>query len=324
MKRHIPLLKKFGCALFVLWTLVSLPFSALAEKVEKEALLKVALLPILDVFPFYVAQKQGYFEQAGIRVRAVPVASGLERDQLMQSGEIDGMLTEMTTTATFNQRQPMVRIVRVARVAYPDYPLFRLLAAPASGLRSPKQLSGVPIAVSKNTIIEYVTDRLLAAHGLKQEEIITRSVPVIPERYHLLLQGQIKAATLPDPLAASALKAGARLVADDSTHTHFSASVLSFSVKALEDKGDVVRHFLQAWDRAASQINAAPNDYRGLLLERIRVPKNIQETYVIPPYPRSGVPGKDQWDDVIAWMIGKGLLKASLPYPNSVTEAYLR
>ncbi|MBW1943484.1 MAG: ABC transporter substrate-binding protein, partial [Deltaproteobacteria bacterium] len=290
---------------------------------SKGSQLKVALLPILDVFPFYVAQKEGYFEEAGIDVKAVPVTSGLERDQLMQSGAIDGMLTEMTTTASFNRLQPLVRIVRVARVAYPKYPLFRLLSAPGSGLNAPRALSGVPIAVSMNTIIEYVTDRLLAAYGLKGKEIIKQSVPIIPERYHLLMQGQIKAAMLPDPLAKSALESGAGLVADDSTHTRLSASVLSFSVDTLTAKGDTVRRFLKAWDRAASRINEAPDTYRALLLKRIRVPKNIQKTYVIPPYPRNGVPDEEQWKDVIDWMIQKGLLKTNLPYRASVTKAFL-
>ncbi len=71
-----------------------------------------------------------------------------------------------------------------------------LLSAPGSGLRSASDLAGVPIGISKNTIIEYVTDRLLAAEGLDQKKITKKSVPVIPERYQLLLQGQLKAATL--------------------------------------------------------------------------------------------------------------------------------
>ncbi|MFC1581146.1 ABC transporter substrate-binding protein, partial [Thermodesulfobacteriota bacterium] len=168
-----------------------------------------------------------------------------------------------------------------------------------------------------------VTDRLLAAYGLREKEIITQSVPIIPERYHLLMQGQIKAAMLPDPLAKSALESGAGLVADDSTHTRLSASVLSFSVDALTAKGDIVRRFLKAWDRAASRINQDPNRYRTLLLERIRVPKNIQKTFVIPPYPGNEVPDEEQWMDVIAWMLQKGLLKTNLPYRVSVTEAFL-
>lgn len=324
MEFHYRFLGKLLGFLLLLSAIIAFPNAALSEKAPGKQQLKVALLPILDVFPFYVAQEEGYFEEAGIDVQAVPVASGLERDQLMQSGAIDGMLTEMTTTATFNRLQPSVHIVRVARIAYPTYPLFRLLSAPGSGLRLPGDLSGVPIAVSKNTIIEYVTDRLLAAHGLREKEIVTQSVPIIPERYHLLMQGKIKAAMLPDPLAKSALVSGAGLVADDSTHTRLSASVLSFSLDSLTAKGDSVRRFIKAWDRAASRINEGPDRYRALLLQRIRVPKNIQKTYVLPPYPGNGVPDQEQWRDVIDWMIQKGLLKTPQPYRSSVTKAFLR
>jgi NitT/TauT family transport system substrate-binding protein len=45
-----------------------------------------------------VAEARGYFEEYTVEVKVVPVASGLQRDQLMQSGAIDGMLNEMITT----------------------------------------------------------------------------------------------------------------------------------------------------------------------------------------------------------------------------------
>ena len=101
-----------------------------AEQDENAKALKIALLPILDAFPFYVAESEGYFADYGVDVKAVPVASGLERDQLMQSGAIDGMLNEMITTANFNRIQIQVKSVISARKAYQNYPLFRLLSAP--------------------------------------------------------------------------------------------------------------------------------------------------------------------------------------------------
>ena len=134
-----------------------------AQQGKKAESLKVALLPILDAFPFYVAESEGYFVDYGVDVKAVPVASGLERDQLMQSGAIDGMLNEMITTANFNRNRLQVRSVISARKAYPDYPLFRVLSAPGSSLTSTAGLAGVPIGISKNTIIEYVTDPGAAA-----------------------------------------------------------------------------------------------------------------------------------------------------------------
>jgi NitT/TauT family transport system substrate-binding protein len=294
-----------------------------AQQDNKAEPLKIALLPILDAFPFYVAESEGYFADYGVAVKAVPVASGLERDQLMQSGSIDGMLNEMITTANFNRSQIQVRSVISARKAYRDYPLFRLLSAPGAKFSATAQLAQVPIGISKNTIIEYVTDRLLIAEGLGADAIVKKSVPVIPERYQLLLQGQLKAATLPDPLAKSAIMAGAGEIVDDSTYPGYSVSVLSFSMKSLEHKAGAVRLFLKAWDRAAAAINNEPESFRGLLLKKIRVPKNIQQTYKIPPYPRREVPTAGQWADVMDWMMDKGLLRSELAYEDSVTSEYL-
>ncbi len=294
-----------------------------AQQEKKAEPLKVALLPILDVFPFYVAESEGYFVDLGVDVKAVPVASGLERDQLMQSGAIDGMLNEMITTANFNRNRVQVKSVISARKAYGDYPLFRLLSAPGIKFSATKDLAGVPIGISKNTIIEYVTDRLLTAEGLEAKAIIKKSVPVIPERYQLLLQGQLKAATLPDPLAKSALAAGAGEIVDDSAYPGYSVSVLSFHINSLRNKARAVRLFLKAWDRAAAAINKNPEAFRGLLLKKIRVPKNIQQTYKIPPYPRREVPTAGQWADVMDWMTEKGLLESALSYDGSVTADFL-
>jgi NitT/TauT family transport system substrate-binding protein len=158
---------------------------------------------------------------------------------------------------------------------------------------------------------------------LAPDQIAKKSVPVIPERYQLLLQGRLKAATLPDPLAKSALEAGAGAVVDDSTHPRYSVSVLSFSIQTLKTKADAVRRFLKAWNQAAQDINADPESYRSLLLQKIRVPKNIQQTYRIPPFPLREVPGAEQWADVMNWMVSKGLLKAALPYKESITTDFL-
>ncbi len=314
------------------WILVSLIMTLVwpvctnnlnAQQAEKSTVLKVALLPILDTFPYYVAEAKGYFKEYGLTVKAVTVASGLERDQLMQSGEIDGMLNEMITTANFNRNRVQVKTVLSARKAYRHFPLFRLLSAPGIVMNSTSDLAGVPIGISKNTIIEYVTDRLLTAEGLDPQKIVKKSVPAIPERYQLLLQGQLKAATLPDPLAKSALEAGASEVVADSSNPDYSVSVLSFSVNTLENKAGAVRLFLKAWDRAAAEINTDPESFRALLLSKIRIPKNIQTTYKIPPYPRRQVPNAEQWDDVMIWMEAKALLDSRLPYKESVTTDYL-
>lgn len=285
--------------------------------------LRIALLPILDSLPYYVAEEQGYFAEENVAVEVVPVGSGLERDQLMQAGEIDGMLTEMPVVATFNQAQPTIQILISARKAYPDAPLFRILAAPGSDITAPADLAGVPIGISENTIIEYVTDRILENEGLAPEDIVGESVPAIPERFQLLMEGQLQAANLPDPLAQSAIEQGAINVIDDSSYPEYAVSVLAFSNDTLDAQPEAVRAFLRAWDRAAADINDNPEAFRALLLDKVQVPENVQDTYNIPPFPRGEVPSQEQWADVNDWLIGKGLLESQLPYEESVSTEFL-
>ena len=295
----------------------------LAAQEEDTGTLKIALLPVLDTLPFYVAQENGYFEEVGVEVEAIPVASPVERDQIMQAGAIDGMLNELTTTATYNRDSVKIQALIAARIAYEDFPIFRVLAAPRSNITIPSDLAGKEIAVSLNTVIEYVTDRLLRAEGLSPDEIAFTSVPAIPERFQLLMQGQVLVATLPDPLAQAAIEAGAIPIIDDAAYPEYSLSTLSFSIDAIENKPEPIRRFLLAWDMAVQDLNANPEAYRALFLEKVNVPESVQETYDIPPFPRAVIPTEEQWADVLDWLIERGLLDEELPYEDSINPAFL-
>jgi len=224
MKKQDTLFAVTSIAVFLFLFLFSGFPEPVAAADKKTPLLKIAFLPIIDSFPLHIAEKAGYFDQAGVRIKSIPVMSGLERDQLMQAGEIDGMLNEMTSVANFNRTKSQVKLVYTIRSAHADYPMFRVVAAPKSGLTGPDSLAGVPIGISKNTIIEYMTDRVLGSQGIDADKIEKLSIPVIPERFQLLIRGEIKVATLPDPLASAALAAGASLIIDDSFYPQFSSS----------------------------------------------------------------------------------------------------
>ncbi|WP_300672586.1 ABC transporter substrate-binding protein [Desulfoluna sp.] len=320
MKKSLPGVTPRICALLILLLLGITGHAAHAAPPT----LRIALLPIPDVLPVFVAQEKGYFADAGIRVETLSVGSALERDQLMQAGRIDAMVNEMAGTASFNRNTVRMKIVAVARAPKGASPLFRILSSPTSGITTPDQLKGVPIAVSKNTVIEYLTDRLLQEKGFSKREIVKKSVPVLPERMQLLLSGQIKAATLPDPLAFAAMKAGAHVVLDDTHAPFYSASVLSFSAETLAANEPAVKAFISAWMKAAADLNADPESFRPLMLKKIRVPKNVHQSFSIPPFPIDTVPTRAQWEDTMAWMVDKGLLKAPLSYEPSVVPSGTR
>lgn len=285
--------------------------------------LRMALLPILDVLPFHVADQNGYFDRVGIQVELVPVKSAQERDTLMQTGQIDGMLTDLISPVIFNQDEPQIMVVRIARKVYPDSPLFRILAQPGSNVQSPTNLANVEIGISQNTVIEYITDRMLENAGLTPDQIAIQEVSAIPVRFELLINGEIPAATLPDPLASGAIAAGAVLVVDDTSVPELSQSILVFSVETLETKPTAVGKFLQAWEMAVDELNANPDKYHALLIEKGRVPESIQGTYRMPPFPEASVPTPEQLADVLEWAMDKGIVKKEVPYEQMVDDSYL-
>ncbi len=293
------------------------------ESSAEAPVLRIGLLPILDAMPFFIAQENGYFTDEGIQVEAVNVNSALERDQMMQAGEIDGQINDLIATASFNRDETRIRVVATAFHATAESPQFRILAAPGSRIASPEDLAGVPIGGSENTIIEYVVERMLGQAGLLPDEIVLESVPAIPTRYEMLMSGDLQAAALPDPLAQAAIEAGAILVLDDTDYPQYSQSVISFRVDVLEEQPDAVRAFLRAWGRAVEELNSGTEAYRDLFVANVRVPESVRGTYTIPTFPLNRAPTEDEWADVVEWMLSKGLLDSALPYADSVTTDFL-
>lgn len=285
--------------------------------------LKVALIPVLDTIPVFIAQQNGYFAEQGIEVETVSAKSPQERDVFIQTGQVDGVLTDLQGVGLLNKEGVKVKAVYTSRRPYPDAPLFRILAGPQTNISTPADLKGVQIGISLNTTIEYLTDRILAAEGLKPEEIAKLEVGAITIRFEQLMNGNIQAAVLPDPLAQGAIAAGAKLVVDDAKYAEMSQSVLTFSADTLKNKPTTVKKFLVAWEKAVQGLNANPEKYRSVLIEQGRVPKSIQDSYQMPPFPGRGVPSQSQVADVVAWLKAKGLITRDIPYTEMVDTSFL-
>jgi NitT/TauT family transport system substrate-binding protein len=308
--------------LLFLAILFSLALSACAPAAQP-ATLKIAVLPVIDALPMYVAQQEGLFEKHRLNVEFVPVASAPERDQLIAAGQADGMINEALSTALFNQDQVQVQIVRYARAATPETAVFSILASGKSDIDSLDKLKGVEIGISEGTVIDYLTDRLLQAEGFSAEDIQTIAVPKIPDRVNLLSTGELQAATLPEPAVSLALQQGARLIVDDTQHPEYSFSTISFRKAVIDQMPEAIKGFLAAIEEATAMINADPAKYNTLLVEQKIVPPPLAETFKVPTFVTAGVPTQAQWDDTLAWAKENGLLSEDVAYTDSVNAGFL-
>jgi NitT/TauT family transport system substrate-binding protein len=294
-----------------------------APAAQEDPTLKMALLPILDALPMYVADAQGYFTDAGIKVEFVPVASAAERDQIMQAGQADGMINDLISTVFYNKDGQKIDVVRFARYATPADAQYSILAAKDSGITRPEDLKGVEIGISQGTVIEYTTQRLLENAGLQAADIKTTKVPRNPDRLQLLAEGKMKAATLPEPFASLAEQGGAIRVVDDRGLPSVGTSEISFSIGTLKNKPETVKKFLAALEKATADVNADPTKWDTLLTDRKLIPAPLIGKYALPQFPAASVPSEAQMNDVLAWMIAKGLIKQEVPYSQLVDASYL-
>ncbi|HEY3341250.1 MAG TPA: MetQ/NlpA family ABC transporter substrate-binding protein [Anaerolineae bacterium] len=302
---------------------ITVLLAACAQAPAETPTLKIGLLPVLEALPIYVADAQGYFKSAGITVEYVPVASAAERDQLMQAGQIDGMINDLVSTVLYNKDTQKISVVRFARTATPESAQYSILAAKGSGITKVSDLKGVEVGISEGTVIAYVTDRLLQQEGLQPAEIKTTNVIKIADRMQLLNQGNLKAATIPDPFSSLALQNGATVVVDDRKHNELGNSVLSFSTATLNAKPNTVKKFLAALEKAVQDVNANPDQFSNVLTDKKLIPAPLAGKYKLPKFPAASVPTEAQFKDVEDWMTGKNLLKSNVPYSQLVDTSYL-
>ncbi len=298
--------------------------SGTAAAPSQAGTLRIGVLPITDVVPFYIAQQEGYFKQQGLTVDLVPASSAAERDQMMITQQIDGELNDLVSSVIFNAQATRLKVVRKARQAFSNAPEYWILLPKDSPVKTAQDLKGKEIAISQNTVIEYVTDRLLEFEGLQPQDIKTTNVPQIATRLQLLLQSQVAAATLPDPLASLAILQGARILVDDAKHPEVGLSVISFRSDIVSQRPGDIKKFLAAYDQAIQDIRTRPDQFRNVLIEQGRVPDPLKDKYQFPPFPDPSVPTKAEWDDVVKWATDHKLITAPVSYESSVDSGFIK
>ncbi len=319
MKSQTPFLKRLS-----LLVLISMLLSACVVNttVEKQSL-KVAVLPIIDSLPMYVALQEGYFEKYDLTVELVPVGSAPERDQLVAAGQVDAVINELLSTIMNNRDETSVQVVRYARAATADTPLFSILASQQSGITTLDGLKGEKIGISEGTVIAYLTDRLLQLEGFTPEDIQTVAVPKIPDRMALLGSGELAAGMMPEPLSTLLALQGAQVVLDDTSHPEISYSTIAFRKAVIDEKPKAVSAFLMAIEDAVNAINADPSKYEQVLIDNNILPPPLHGNFEVPQFVTAGVPTQAQFDDVLAWAKEKGMLENDVPYNRCVNDGFL-
>lgn len=280
--------------------------------------LTIGVLPDLDSIPLIIAEMNGYFEEAGGKINIETFKSAKDRDSALQSGNIDGAISDMLAATFAAEGGFDVKMTSKTDGSY------KLLVNKDKGIDSFDKLKGNQIAISQNTIIEYATDMMLKEGKLNLDEVEKVAIPQMPVRLEMLQNGKVAAATLPEPLASAAMKNGAKLL-NSSDKLGINPGVLLFTTKATEEKSEEIKAFYTAYNKAVDYLNKEDKSkYIDALIEKAGFPADVKEVLVLPEYNKAVMPSEKDFSNVISWLHEKQLIKNDYKYDDLVKSEFVR
>ncbi|NLV20423.1 MAG: ABC transporter substrate-binding protein [Syntrophomonadaceae bacterium] len=278
----------------------------------------IGVMPDVESVPFIIAEKNGYFAQNGINVKIEHFTSAKDRDSALQSGKLDGVVTDVLAVVFANEGG-----IDLKMIAKNEGNIL-LMGGKDSGIKSMADLKGKAVGLSTNTIMEYTVDRMLTAAGLEAGDINKIAIPPLPTRLEMLQGGKIDAAILPDPLAGLAINNGA-LVLSSTDQLKNKAGAIAFTGKSLKDNPEEIKAVFKAYDQAVDYMQKEPvTSYADFIIQEQGFPPTVKDILELPVYNHATAPDSEIVADAVQWMQEKNLIKKDFQYKDLVAESVLR
>jgi NitT/TauT family transport system substrate-binding protein len=272
-----------------------------SENSKESQTLKIGVMPDVDSIPLIIAQHEGYFEKEGIHVELEHFKSAIDRDTALQTGNLDGAISDMLAVVFFNDNGFDVKITSKTDGS------FKLIAGKNSAISSVEEVIGKNIGISRNTIIEYLTDRILTSSNIPVNSIEKVAIPKIPTRLEMLKNEKLDLATLPEPLASIAIASGGIMLSGSDT-LNINPGVMIFTQDSINLKEKEIQGFYNAYNKATTYLQTENMEsYMDVLIKEAGFPPVVKDTLILPNYSKSHMPSKNELVDVLKWLKSKDL-----------------
>jgi NitT/TauT family transport system substrate-binding protein len=234
--------------------------SAMTSAHLEKTSLTVGSLPVVDTAGLYLAQKEGYFKDAGLNVTIQPIPADPQAIQEMVHGQVDivgGANYVSFLQADAGGHAGQFKILVDGQSCSAN--TFEILALPGSHITSPDSLVGKTIAVNvPDNIQTLLTNTALQTSGIPASDVHYRVIP-FPKMAAALNAHQVDAISVVEPfITAAELAYGAQPVMSTCTGPtgNFPMSGY-FSTQAWARKyPNTARAFQAALDRGQALADA--------------------------------------------------------------------
>lgn len=308
----------------VLALIISISLVGCANKVKEETnsqplkTLTVGVMPDLDSLPLIIANHNGYFKEEGVDVKIEHFKSAADRDTALQTGKIHGAISDMLAVVFFNDNKFDVKITSKTDGS------FKLIAGKDSNITKIEESAGKSIGISKNTIIEYLTDRIMEGSNIDVNSPQKVAVPKIPTRLEMLNNGKLDMATLPEPLASTAISDGGKILSS-SDKLGINPGVMLFTKDAITSKPEEIKAFYRAYNKAIKFIkDEKPESYIHFVIKESGFPESVKSTLSLPIYTEAAMPTEKELDEVLNWLQAKKLTPNNYTLKNLSNNSFIK
>jgi len=228
--------------------------------------LRVALTPLQSWAPLFIADKEGFFAEQGIKVEWVPFASGAEAIAVLSQGQLDVGVGGISA-AFFNAaaRGDRVRIVADQGHIAPGAknPALMIRRDFAGGVvKGVADLKGRRVGLNATGgLAHYLLTKALATVGLRPGDMDVQRMP-FPAIFAALQNRAIDAGVLSEPFVIQAIEAGIAvpLVTAGQVIPTEAVSFIYYGPNLMEKDPALGRRFMTAYVKGLRQYGQGANE----------------------------------------------------------------
>ena len=264
------------------------------------AALHVALMPVADCLPFYVAQRTGIYDRLGLDLRIHTLWAQLDTDTALLRRRVHAAYSDLVRAIMIQQTDTFdLRAV----AALPGD--LQLITNRRGRVRALGQLKERMVAVSRHSITDYWSDRLMDSARMAQTDIFRPQINSVRIRTDMLCNGTMDAALLPQPFALEALLRGhVGNFNTEGLQPRLAALLVPTTVLADTTRRHQLRLLLQGYDQAVTLRDSLPQ----LLRQLCQIPDTLTDTIAraLPVMPPLAEPRQADADAALQWIATRG------------------
>lgn len=277
--------------------------SATSNDDSDSTALCIGVLPTVECLPFYIAEQEGYFNDIPDGVKLHTYESAMDADTAFFFSHDDIIVTDMVKASVWRSRGDSIGVV-----FQNDLHLF-LVTSSTSRLKHTKSVKEKIVAITRNSSLDYLTDKILESVGMISEDLNKPQINNIPLRAAMLNQNQYDGALLPEPYASFCTSFGAnRINGSDSLNCSEYILAVVANDSVMKHRKKDIDAMVKAYNKAVDFINQKKIKSRSRLIKYIPQAPSLPDTvFCVPQFRHAQQPTDTLNPQIAQWMRSRNL-----------------